>query len=60
MSLLGIVLVVILILVLVGGIGPHYYHSAPWQPGYGYGWGGNSLLTVVLIIVLILWATGHI
>jgi hypothetical protein len=60
MSTLGVVLVVVLILVLLGGVGPHYYTGAPWQPGYGLGWGGNGLLAVVLIIVIILLLTGRL
>ena len=60
MSPLGIVLAVILILVLIGGVGPHFYTGAPWQPGYGYGFGGIGVIGVILIIVLILALTGRL
>ena len=53
MSTLGIVLVIILILVLLGGVGPNFYAGAPWQPAYGFGNGGIGLLGILLIIVLI-------
>ena len=59
MSPLGLILVVILILVLLGGIGPHFYTGAPWRTGYGYSWGGNGVIVVILIIVVILWASGR-
>jgi hypothetical protein len=57
---LGIILVVILILVLLGGVGPHFYHAAPWQPGYGFGNRGISVIGVILIVLLILWAMGYV
>jgi hypothetical protein len=59
-SPLGIVIIVILVLILLGGVGPHYYTAAPWRPGYGGGWGVNGIIGVVLIIVLILILLGHI
>jgi hypothetical protein len=57
---LGVILVVILILVLLGGVGPHFYPGAPWRPGYGFGNGGIGLLGVILIVILILWAMGYV
>jgi hypothetical protein len=60
MSPLGLILVVILVIVLLGGIGPHFYTGAPWRPGYGFGNGGISVVGVVLIIVLILWLMDRI
>jgi hypothetical protein len=59
-SPLGIVLVVILVLVLLGGIGPRFYQGAPWQPGYGFGNGGMGILGVILVVVLILWLLGYV
>jgi hypothetical protein len=60
MSTLGIVLVVILILVLLGGVGPHFYTSAPWQPGYGFGNGGVGIIGVILIVVILLVLMGRL
>ena len=60
MSPIGLILLVILILILVGGVGPHFYSSAPWGPGYGFGNGGIGVIGVILIIVLILWAMGRV
>lgn len=60
MSLIGTVLLVILILILLGGICPHYYPGAPWTSGYGYGWPGNGALGIILIIILILAFMGHL
>jgi hypothetical protein len=59
-SPLGIVLVVILILVLLGGVGPHFYTGAPWQPGYGFGNRGIGVIGVILIVILILWLMGYV
>ena len=53
MSPLGIVLVIILILLLFGGIGPHFYSGLPYRAGYGYGYGGIGVVGAILIIVLI-------
>jgi Protein of unknown function (DUF3309) len=60
MSPLGLILVVILVIILLGGIGPHFYQGAPWRPGYGLGNGGIGIVGVVLIIVLILWLMDRI
>jgi hypothetical protein len=57
---LGIILVVILVLILLGGIGPHFYSGAPWQPGYGYGNRGIGVVGVILIVCLILWLMGYL
>ena len=59
MSPLGLILVVILVIILLGGIGPHFYQGAPWGPGYGFGTGGIGVVGIILIIVLILWLTGR-
>jgi hypothetical protein len=59
-SPLGIVLIIFLVIILLGGGLPHFYHSAPWGPGYGWGNGGIGLLGVVLIIVVILALTGYL
>ena len=60
MSLLGIVLVVILILILLGGIGPAIYPGASWPYGYGLGHGGVGLIGVILVILLILALLGRV
>lgn len=60
MSTLGLVLVVVLVLILLGGVGPVFYQGTPWQSGYGFGNGGIGLLGVILIIIVILALTGHI
>ena len=57
---LGIVLVVFLVRVLLGAVGPHFYHSAPWGPGYGWGNGGIGLVGVILVIILILALSGYL
>jgi hypothetical protein len=59
-SPLGLILIVILIVVLLGGVGPVFYQGAPWQPGYGLGNRGIGLLGAILIIILILWVMGYI
>jgi hypothetical protein len=60
MSTLGLVLVVVLILILVGGVGPHFYTAAPWQPGYGFGNGGIGVVGIILIIIVVAALTGHL
>jgi hypothetical protein len=57
---LGTILLIILIVILVGGVGPRFYSGAPWQPGYGFGNGGISLITILLIIVIVLLLTGRL
>lgn len=52
------VVIILLIVVLVGGVGPHYYSGAPWQPGYGAGWYGNGAIGLILIIVVVLLLFG--
>jgi hypothetical protein len=59
MSLIGIVLIVVLVLILFGGIGPHFYTGTPWRAGYGFGAGGVSVIGLILIIVLILALSGR-
>ena len=60
MSTIGLILVIILIVILLGGVGPHFYSGAPWQPGYGFGNGGIGVVGVILIIVIILLLTGRL
>jgi hypothetical protein len=60
MSPLGLILVVILVAVLLGGVGPHFYQGAPWRPGYGFGNPGIGIVGVILIIVLVLWLTDRL
>jgi hypothetical protein len=57
---LGTILVIILIIVLLGGIGPHFYSGAPWQPGYGFGNGGISVVGITLVILVVLLLTGRL
>jgi hypothetical protein len=59
MSPLGIIILVILIIVLLGGIGPHFYQGVPWRSGYGYGTGGIGVIGIILIIVVILLLSGR-
>jgi hypothetical protein len=59
MSPLALVLVIILIVVLLGGVGPMFYQGAPWRPGYGFGGSVNGLIVLVLLVVIILWAMGR-
>ena len=59
MSTLGLVLVVILVLALLGGVGPIFYQGAPYSSGYGFGNGGIGVIGVILVIVLILALTGR-
>lgn len=56
MSILGIILIVFLVLLLFGGIGP-------WSPrgiGYGFGGGGIGVLGVLLIVVVVPLLMGRI
>jgi hypothetical protein len=59
MSPLALVLIIILIVVLLGGVGPMFYQGAPWRPGYGFGGSVNGLVVLILIVVIILWAMGR-
>jgi hypothetical protein len=59
MSPLALVLVIILIVVLLGGVGPMFYQGAPWRPGYGFGGSVNGLIVLILLVVIILWAMGR-
>jgi hypothetical protein len=59
MSAIGLILIVILVIVLLGGVGPHFFNGAPWQPGYGFGNGGIGIVGIILIVVLILALTGR-
>jgi hypothetical protein len=57
---LGTLLIIILIIILIGGVGPRFYSGAPWQPGYGFGNSGIGLVGVLLIIVIVLLLTGRL
>jgi hypothetical protein len=59
MSPLGVVLIIVLIIVLFGGIGPTFYSGAPWRYGFGYGHGGVGVVTIILIVVLFCALTGR-
>jgi hypothetical protein len=59
MSPLGIILLIVLIVILFGGISPHFYQGAPWGPGYGWGYGGIGLIGILLIVLLVLLVSGH-
>jgi hypothetical protein len=60
MSTLGLVLVILLFIILLGGVGPHFYTGAPWRPGYGFGNGGIGIVGILLIVILIAALTGHL
>lgn len=60
MSLIGIILVVILILILLGGVGPSIYPGSPWPYAYGLGHGGIGVIGLILIILVVLALTGRI
>jgi hypothetical protein len=55
MSLLGTILAIILILALLGGLGP-----VGGGPGYGYGAWGFGIPGLLLLVVLILALTGRL
>lgn len=57
MSLLGLILLIFLILILVGGVGPWNIGGGP---GYGVGHSLNGIVGLVLVIVLILFLLGRI
>ena len=59
MSPLGLILLIILIVVLLGGIGPHFYSGAPWRPGYGWGTPGIGIVGILLIILIVLLLSGR-
>jgi hypothetical protein len=46
------ILLIILILILIGGIGPGF-GVGRWPVGYGVGYPGMGLLGVILIVLLI-------
>jgi hypothetical protein len=60
MSPLGLIILVILILILLGGVGPVFYQGAPWRPGYGYGNTGIGAIGIILIILVILFFSGYV
>jgi hypothetical protein len=57
---IGLILVIILIVILLGGVGPHFYSGAPWQPGSGFGNGGIGIVGILLIILVVLVLTGRL
>jgi hypothetical protein len=57
---ISLILVIILVLVLIGAFGPHVYPGTPWQPGYGFGNTGISVVGILLIVLVILLLTGRI
>jgi hypothetical protein len=60
MSPLGIVLLIVLILILFGGIGPTFYQGAPWRPYYGVHPGGFGIVWIILLILVVLVLVGRI
>jgi hypothetical protein len=60
MSLLGLILLILLIALLFGGLGPSIYPGSPWPYGYGLGHGGIGLIGIILIILVVLAVTGRI
>jgi hypothetical protein len=59
MSTLGLVLVILLVVILLGGLGGPYV-GAPWPAHYGVGYGGMSVVGIILIVVVILALTGRL
>ena len=55
---LGFVLLIVLIIILIGGVGPGFYTGSPWPYGYGAGHYGIGIVGVILIVVLFLAVTG--
>lgn len=53
---LGTILLIILVIALLGGIGPW----APMGYGYGYGHGGFGVIGVLVVILLIPVLAGRI
>lgn len=60
MSTVGIILLIILVIIFLGGVSPHFYNGMPWQSGYGFSHRGNGLIVVLLIIVIVLVVTGRL
>jgi hypothetical protein len=60
MSTLGIVLLIVLVIILLGGVTPHFYQGAPWRAGYGAGNGGIGIIGILLIIVVVMIFMGYI
>ena len=55
------ILVIILILaILLGGVGPSFYSGAPWQYGYEGGHGGIGIVGVIVIILVVLLLMGRL
>jgi Protein of unknown function (DUF3309) len=60
MSTLGLILLVILVIILLGGVGPHFYQGTPWRAGYGWGNNGIGIIGIILIIVVVMIFLGYI
>jgi hypothetical protein len=56
MSALGIILLVFVVVILFGGIGPW----APGGIGYGYGGGGIGVIGILLVVLILLLLTGYL
>jgi hypothetical protein len=56
---IGLILVIILIIVLLGGVGPTYWSGTPWRYGYGLGNGGIGIVGIILIILVVLLLLGR-
>lgn len=57
---LPLVILLLLIVVLVGGIGPVVYRRSPWPYAYGLGHSGISAMGVVLVVLLLMLLLGRL
>ena len=58
--MLWTVLIVILILVLLGGVGPTFHSGLPYRTGYGFGYGGIGVVGILVIVLIILLVSGRL
>ena len=57
---IGLILVILLIIILLGGVGPSIYPGSPWPYGYGAGHYGVGLVGLIVIILVILLLMGRL
>lgn len=59
MTLAGFVVVAVLIALLIGGFSHRDYHAHHEAVDADYYWGWSPL-AVIVVVILMLWATGHL